>query len=546
MELSCIYATLSFKFLPVPEDTAENINCRNRFLNPKMHPLVSSHIGSSKRFISSLYRRAIVPGSHTWRFTAFLLAFFAVNGFILAYREVLCDEGRPLLLVPSAPAPPVEYLVQTIENMTTYLTDYPVSDNSKFAEMGHRTEILYNMLTTRETLAHTMSSQQKERFDNSTEKFMYSLFPFLSHDGSPLRTYLDTYPAPSNSRGIVIPVNTKMFRFACHLVSTLRHIVYSTLPIEIFYIGDQDLPLEYREFIVSLGDGIETIDILPLVDDTTLDLVHGRYALKPFTILVSKFREVILLDADTIFYQPPERIFDSHRGYQKTGTLLFRDRHTKHLDYPGRDDWWSKQMKQHPRPSTNLEYSAWTDGTSNEEGESGVVVVDKGRLGVLMGLLHICWQNTESVRKEWTYKMAWGEKESYWWGFEFTGTPYTVAKHYAAVSGLAQPYPDEDSSETGICANTITHLDEEDKVLWSNGSLLKHKGLNQTEFLVPTHWMIDGVWVKGIAPDWVFCMHNGISTRLDDSEQRIIEESVQMAKEIDQKLAAQFPTILHG
>src|SRR5271156_1137816 len=240
-----------------------------------MHPLASSYIESSKRFIPSLYRRTMLQGFHAWRFTGFLLAFFAINTILISHREVLCEDGRRFLLVPSAPSPTVEYLVQTIENMTTYLADYPVSDNSKFAEMGHRTEILYNLLTTRETLAPTMSSDQKERIDNCTEKFMYSLFPFLSHHGSPLTTFFDTHPAPSNSsnlRGIVIPVNTKMFRFACHLVSTLRHIVSSTLPIEIFYVGDQDLPREHREFLVSLGDGIETVDILRLVNDTTLDL----------------------------------------------------------------------------------------------------------------------------------------------------------------------------------------------------------------------------------------------------------------------------------
>ena len=37
-----------------------------------------------------------------------------------------------------------------------------------------------------------------------------------------------------------------------------------------------------------------------------------------------------------------------------------------------------------------------------EEGDSGVVVADKSRLGVLIGLLHIAWQNTRDVREAYT------------------------------------------------------------------------------------------------------------------------------------------------
>src|SRR5277367_1246804 len=146
---------------------------------------------------------------------------------------------------------------------------------------------------------------------------------------------------------------------------------------------------------------------------------------------------IILVDADAVFLQPPDTIFDSHRGYRETGTLLFRDRLIYKDQKPDRHAWWRKEMR-HRQPSATFLKSLDHSEGYGEEGESGVVVVDKGRLPVLLGLLHICWQNTKSVREEWTYKMTWGDKETWWFGYELTGVPYTFEEHYAAIVGTTR------------------------------------------------------------------------------------------------------------
>jgi alpha 1,3-mannosyltransferase len=52
----------------------------------------------------------------------------------------------------------------------------------------------------------------------------------------------------------------------------------------------------------------------------------GKYAMKPFAVVVSRFRKTILVDADVIFLQKPETIFDVHTGMNSTGSLFYHDR----------------------------------------------------------------------------------------------------------------------------------------------------------------------------------------------------------------------------
>lgn len=65
-------------------------------------------------------------------------------------------------------------------------------------------------------------------------------------------------------------------------------------------------------------------------------------------------------------------------------------------------------------PSAEMQKSRWwTDKASREEMESGVVVFDKGRKEVLMGLIYCGWLNTKAIREPVTYKYTYGDKESF-------------------------------------------------------------------------------------------------------------------------------------
>ena len=163
-----------------------------------------------------------------------------------------------------------------------------------------------------------------------------------------------------------------------------------------------------------------------------------------------------------------------------------------------------------------------------------------------MGLLHVCWQNSYAVREEVTYKLTYGDKESWWLGFELAGTEYEFEKHYAGIVGWEKRgggEEGEDGKRDGgkskkVCSFVIAHVDEEDKLLWYNGGLMKNKGREELAHVyeVPNKWMIDGNWIKGANRKEMSCMDGGDMKDLKPTELGILEESMRRAKEIDSLL----------
>ncbi|KAG5809967.1 hypothetical protein H9Q74_007267 [Fusarium xylarioides] len=339
--------------------------------------------------------------------------------------------------------------------------------------------------------------------------------------------------------GIVIPTGEKTLRFACHLIAALTRVHKTSLPIQVVYAGDDDLSAAGRKKIQEAADGvkIEMLDVLTVFDDSTLKLADGGWAIKPFAALASRFEKVILLDADAVFFQDPRRLLRQDR-FKETGVLLFHDRLLWKNGFADRQDWWHDQIK-HPSPETEKSL-VWTERYS-EEGDSGIVVVDKSRLDVLLGLLHIGWQNSERVRNEVTYKITYGDKESWWIGFEATGSKYAFSSHYGGIVGWLGPKKAEldaekkKDEEVRVCSFVIAHVDQSEKLLWYNGGLLKNKAVNQTEFEVPTHWMIDQTWHKGGSKQSMSCMVGTKASALTSGEKDVLAKSINVAKDMDEK-----------
>ncbi|KKY38683.1 putative glycosyltransferase family 71 protein [Diaporthe ampelina] len=353
-------------------------------------------------------------------------------------------------------------------------------------------------------------------------------------------------------RGIVIPTGNKTFRFACHLIVSLRRVFKTTLPIQVVYAGNTDLPEAKRNALQSLAslrteDGevehgdISFLDVTEVFDDSTLGLTYGGWAIKVFAALASKFTEVILLDADAVFFQDPISLL-KQKAYQDNGALFFHDRLLWQYDFRERHQWWHSQVI---REGPNLNKSlVWTE-TYAEEQDSGVVVVDKSRLDVVLGLLHVAWQNTRDVREETTYKMTYGDKEAWWFGFELTNTGYAFEKHYGGIVGWGRNVAQLTSTANitspptqpeRVCSFVISHVDESDKLLWYNGGLLKNKITDKREFEVPTHWMMDAEWEKGANKPDMSCMKRGIAMELTDAEKEIIKRSIEEAQSVDIEL----------
>ena len=113
--------------------------------------------------------------------------------------------------------------------------------------------------------------------------------------------------------------------------------------------------------------------------------------MKAFSILFSKFEQVIFIDADVLFMVDPIRLFD-HPLFLKYGVLIYKDRQ---INLGLNQD----TIKDHfPFASGVLQNSAIWNKTSSHLAESGVLVYDKSKFTVFFGLLHACNLNMEPMQ----------------------------------------------------------------------------------------------------------------------------------------------------
>ncbi|MBE3048738.1 hypothetical protein IMZ48_40810, partial [Candidatus Bathyarchaeota archaeon] len=148
------------------------------------------------------------------------------------------------------------------------------------------------------------------------------------------------------------------------------------------------------------------------------------------------------------------------------------------------------------------------------------------------GLLHVAWQNSGAVRPT-TYEMGYGDKESWWFGLELSGSPYAFEEHYASIIGW-QGEPTAEG-EANICSFVIAHVDERDRLLWYNGGLLKNKKVDKKAYGMPTHWMVDGVWRKGPDKKKMSCMVGKTPAELSAGEKKILRRSISLAQALDEE-----------
>ncbi|OIW22949.1 hypothetical protein CONLIGDRAFT_586228 [Coniochaeta ligniaria NRRL 30616] len=423
-----------------------------------------------------------------------------------------------------------------LDDIAQFFIDYPLNSRpyrNKFGELGRRTRIL------RDAIAYLESSPGAANAQDHLllEQVATSLFPFLNNQPNNTTSTTPLADLRSSiqpgSAGIIIPTGDRTIRYAAHLIAQLRSVLGSTLPIQIVYAGDADLSADNRAHLAAIprgpGPALDFLDIYAVFDDSTLlftSSASGGWAVKAFAALATRFEKVIVLDADAVFLQPPEALL-AHPAFERAGTLLFHDRLLWQHAFQDRHKWWKEEIR---RPSAEMDRSlVWTEDYA-EECDSGVVVLDKGRLEVLMGLLHTCWQNMFDVRDDCTYRITYGDKETWWMGQEMAGSSYEFSKHYGGIVGWEEKH---DNGEPKVCSFVIAHVDDADRLLWYNGGLLKNKLTNDTEYEVPAKWMIDADWLKGGSKEAMSCMIKGTVNSLTEGEQAVLARSIELAREMD-------------
>ncbi|KAG0306655.1 hypothetical protein BGZ98_001957 [Dissophora globulifera] len=301
----------------------------------------------------------------------------------------------------------------------------------------------------------------------------FRLYPWMRFHRRTSFSFYESY----SGRGYVICAGNYQFQFAVASIQAIRSKLKSNLPIQVFYINHWDLTPERRAFLSEMTHDIEVVDISTILDDQIMKL--GGWAIKPFAILASKFEEAMLIDSDAFFLRDPEEMF-SDPGYKATGALFFYDR-TLGGGWRSGPDWIRSVvpfMSNLPRTTRAFR------GKSDHEQESGVVLINKKTR--FAGLLSVCKLNGKYERDLWTYQKFYGDKETYWSGFEMVQEPYAFVRNYGGVIGELRE--DDDKS---VCGAQL-HLDYLGRPFWWNGGVMRNKNEGISRDLVFGYWMAGG------------------------------------------------------
>lgn len=220
--------------------------------------------------------------------------------------------------------------------------------------------------------------------------------------------YCNSYS--ESTRGIVMCVGGEaLYTQALINIKYIRN--KSSLPIEIYFADSRELSLQAINYMKSLYDGLEFVNIENLAANSVLepDFMNSYkvagfrgFQIKTAAIYHSSFEEVLFIDCDIIPCIKCDEYFEIS-FYKENGYLLF-------------PDFWSYDQKKVGLNSNECLNAALLltyygidpyDGAALEI-ESGLVVINKKVVARAMGILYFI--NTHG---KYFYKFFYGEKESY-------------------------------------------------------------------------------------------------------------------------------------
>ncbi|KAJ3349676.1 hypothetical protein HDU83_000365 [Entophlyctis luteolus] len=371
-------------------------------------------------------------------------------------------------------------------------------------------------------------SKFKRTLKRTIEKLEKILYPWLPPTVSSVHEMHQS--VQSSGTGVVFTCGETHFYFAQHLIMALRNIFNSTLPVEIFYAGEDDLSSEKIEILRGMAN-VTVINLLNYFPRETLQ--GSSWSFKPYAILASRFRRVLFMDPDVAFFKDPATVLNSSI-FKKYGQVFYRDR-----------KFWSSERTSavkllnhmNPNPSRYAMSGAYIRSVSEtfkgttEEMESGFIPVDKGNKGVLLALLLAAKMNGKREREEVFYKASWGDKESYWFAFESLRVPYQFNPSYAGSIGIEKKTESE-AGFSSICFGKHLHADEFMQPFWFHDGNV----LTDYRYYVPPSYRFSEFTHYGLhynAPvddlpwhDGINCLRRPISqiSELSDSQKELIKK----------------------
>lgn len=185
-------------------------------------------------------------------------------------------------------------------------------------------------------------------------------------------------------------------------IRLLRHLGCN-LPVDWFYINEQEMPNKWLEIIEQIPN-VSCIN-LKLNEKKFNNKALGGWQAKIEAILNTDADEVLYLDADNFVWRNPEYLFRSDL-FKENGAILWKDV----------SSWEEERLK-------GLERYFGMAPQHKSQTESGQMLFDKNK----------CMKALEKVRgynlnSEKTYKVVYGDKDTFYFGFLTTNTPFGFIK----------------------------------------------------------------------------------------------------------------------
>jgi hypothetical protein len=222
------------------------------------------------------------------------------------------------------------------------------------------------------------------------------------------------YPARFDGRGIVVCAGgARMLTCAWVAIGVLRRVVGCDLPIELWHIGPDEIGTDIGALLAKAGvELVDALDVAP--PPRTL----GGWELKPYAVAHSRFREVLLLDADNVAIADPTFLFDA-ASYRDAGALFWPD-----IVRLGRGN-----------PLWEVCGVPFADEWSLESGQA---VIDKERS---WDALQLCVHMNE--HSDFYYRYSYGDKDTFYLAWRRAASALSVVPYAAkrAPYGLLQHDP---------------------------------------------------------------------------------------------------------
>ena len=125
-------------------------------------------------------------------------------------------------------------------------------------------------------------------------------------------------------------------------------------------------------------------------------------------------------------------------------------------------------------------------------------------------------QNTGAVRDQTTYRVFWGDKETFWLAFELAELAYHFVPGYAGAIGTHTTIDGRDD----FCSEHPLHMiagphPHQQRPAWFNGSLRTDKMHGLLDLIAPNVWATDGQWVF-LEEGEAWCMRNYTARSKDE------------------------------